>query len=548
MAVEILKMAGVTKRFPGVLALNNVNFTLEEGETHALVGANGAGKSTLIKTLAGVYSPDSGTIELRGEKQVFKRPMDAKQKGIAVIYQEFTLFPDLDVAKNIYFGMEPVYGKTGLVNWKKVYSQAKKLIERFGLELNIYSKIKDLSIAQQQMVEIAKALACNANILVMDEPTATLTISEVERLFEIIEDLKKKNVSIIYISHRLDEVVRISNRLTVLRSGTVVGSAVTGEITKNEIVKMMVGENINNDITPNPVVEQPLVMSVKNISNAFIHDISFDLKKGEVLGIAGLVGAGRTEVMRALFGADKIRSGEIIISGVKRSINRPKDAINCKIGLLPESRKAQGLFMNIRSEHLPVGQRKKHYKKTQAKRPPKGTSSERRPADILLRRDFGHWEMDCVVGRQYTRNVLLVLTERVTRYEIIMKMPNRKTATVVQYLDKLERRYGKKFRTLFKSITVDNGSEFSDFVGLERSVYGGGRTTVYYCHPYTSCERGSNERINRDIRRLLPKGTDFSKVSDKRVQEVARWVNAYPREIFGFGTSAELFTKQLSAL
>ena len=221
MAVEILKMAGVTKRFPGVLALNNVNFTLEEGETHALVGANGAGKSTLIKTLAGVYSPDSGTIELRGEKQVFKRPMDAKQKGIAVIYQEFTLFPDLDVAKNIYFGMEPVYGKTGLVNWKKVYSQAKKLIERFGLELNIYSKIKDLSIAQQQMVEIAKALACNANILVMDEPTATLTISEVERLFEIIEDLKKKNVSIIYISHRLDEVVRISNRLTVLRSGTV---------------------------------------------------------------------------------------------------------------------------------------------------------------------------------------------------------------------------------------------------------------------------------------------------------------------------------------
>ncbi len=347
MAVEILKMAGVTKRFPGVLALNNVNFTLQEGETHALVGANGAGKSTLIKTLAGVYPPDSGTIELRGEKQVFKRPIDAKQKGIAVIYQEFTLFPDLDVAKNIYFGMEPVYGKTGLVNWKKVYSQAKKLIERFGLELNIYSKIKDLSIAQQQMVEIAKALACNANILVMDEPTATLTISEVERLFEIIEDLKKKNVSIIYISHRLDEVVRISNRLTVLRSGTVVGSAVTKEITKNEIVKMMVGENIHNDITPNPVVEQPVVMSVKNISNAFIHDISFDLKKGEVLGIAGLVGAGRTEVMRALFGADKIRSGEIIVGGAKRNINRPKDAINCKIGLLPESRKAQGLFMNL---------------------------------------------------------------------------------------------------------------------------------------------------------------------------------------------------------
>ena len=209
---------------------------------------------------------------------------------------------------------------------------------------------------------------------------------------------------------------------------------------------------------------------------------------------------------------------------------------------------AQGLFMNIRSEHLPVGQRKKHYKKTQAKRPPKGTSIERRPADILLRRDFGHWEMDCVVGRQYTRNVLLVLTERATRYEIIMKMPNRKAATVVQYLDKLERRYGKKFRTLFKSITVDNGSEFSDFAGLERSVYGYSPTAVYYCHPYTSCERGSNERLNREIRRLLPKGTDFSKVSEKRVQEVARWVNAYPREIFGFGTSAEMFATAVASL
>lgn len=209
---------------------------------------------------------------------------------------------------------------------------------------------------------------------------------------------------------------------------------------------------------------------------------------------------------------------------------------------------AQGIFMGISSEHLPFGQRKKHYRKTIAKRPPKGTSIERRPADILLRNDFGHWEMDCVVGRQYTRNVLLVLTERLTRYEIIMKMPNRKAATVVQYLDRLERRYGKKFRALFKSITVDNGSEFSDFTGLERSVYGGKRTAVFYCHPYTSCERGSNERINRDIRRLLPKGTDFSKVSEKRVQEVARWVNEYPRELFGFGNSAEVFAREFAAL
>ena len=209
---------------------------------------------------------------------------------------------------------------------------------------------------------------------------------------------------------------------------------------------------------------------------------------------------------------------------------------------------AQGMFMGIRSEHLPVGQKKKHYRKTIAKRPPKGTSIERRPADILLRRDFGHWEMDCVVGRQYSRNVLLVLTERQTRYEIIMKMPNRKAATVVRHLDKLERQYGKRFHALFKSITVDNGSEFADFAGLERSVYGGKRTAVYYCHPYTSCERGSNERINRDIRRQFPKGTDFSKVTDKRVREVAAWVNSYPRELLGFGTSAEAFAKAVRSL
>lgn len=209
---------------------------------------------------------------------------------------------------------------------------------------------------------------------------------------------------------------------------------------------------------------------------------------------------------------------------------------------------AQGLFMGISSEHLPFGQRKTHYRKTVAKRPPKGTSIERRPADILSRDSFGHWEMDCVVGKQNTRNVLLVLTERLTRYEIIMKMPDRKMATVVQFVDKLERRYGRKFRTLFKSITVDNGSEFADFAGLERSVYGGRRTAVFYCHPYASCERGSNERINRDIRRLLPKGTDFSKVSEKRVQKVMQWVNAYPREIFGFATSAEVFTREFAAL
>ena len=209
---------------------------------------------------------------------------------------------------------------------------------------------------------------------------------------------------------------------------------------------------------------------------------------------------------------------------------------------------AQGLFMNIRLLDLPMYKRKKHYRKAIAKRPPKGMSIEQRPVEILKRDKFGHWEMDCVVGKQRTRNVLLVLTERLTRYEIVMRMPNRKAATVIEYIDKLERKYGKRFRKLFKSITVDNGSEFADFTGLEKSVYGGRRTTVYYCHPYTSCERGTNERINRDIRRWIPKGMDISKYTDKQIKAVESWVNAYPRELFDFGTSAEAFATALASL
>lgn len=241
--------------------------------------------------------------------------------------------------------------------------------------------------------------------------------------------------------------------------------------------------------------------------------------------------------------ADKV-SPSAVCGEIKR--NRPCKTVVSKTTMYRYI--AQGLFMGIHSEHLPFGQRRKHYRKTVAKRPPKGTSIEQRPDDILKRDKFGHWEMDCVVGKQYTRNVLLVLTERQTRYEIVMKMPNRKATTVVRYLDKLERKHSKRFRKLFKSITVDNGSEFADFAGLETSVYGGKRTAVYYCHPYTSCERGTNERINRDIRRLFPKGTDFSTVSDKRVQAAAQWVNAYPREIFGFGTSAEAFATAVASL
>ena len=209
---------------------------------------------------------------------------------------------------------------------------------------------------------------------------------------------------------------------------------------------------------------------------------------------------------------------------------------------------SDGIFYNLRLTDCPMYRRKKKYRKVVIKQAPKGTSIEKRPAEIDSRNSFGHWEMDCVVGKKFSRDILLVFTERLTRYEIIFKIPNRKTETVVKSLNKLEKRYGKKFRKIFKSITVDNGVEFSDFNGLERSIYKGKRTNVYYCHPYCSCERGSNERINRDIRRLIPKGSDLSEYSEEQIQNVENWINSYPREIFGFATSAEKFAEQLKAI
>ena len=207
-----------------------------------------------------------------------------------------------------------------------------------------------------------------------------------------------------------------------------------------------------------------------------------------------------------------------------------------------------GIFLNLTVSDLPMSQKKKKYRKILAKKAPKGTSIEKRPGEISTRKTFGHWEMDCVVGSRETGPVLLVLTERMTRYELIIKMTDRKAFSVVKTLNKLERRYGKRFRQVFKSITVDNGSEFSDFKGLEKSIYNGNRTRIYYCHPYTSCERGSNERINRDIRRLIPKGSNLSSYSDELIQYVENWVNAYPREMFGYATSAEMFSEQLKIL
>lgn len=232
-----------------------------------------------------------------------------------------------------------------------------------------------------------------------------------------------------------------------------------------------------------------------------------------------------------------------VVGEIKR--NKPCKTVISKTTMYRYIR--MGMFLNVSMRNCPIGERAKKREKATVKRPPKGTSIEQRPLEILARNTFGHWEMDCVCSKQGATSALLVFSERLTRFEIIMRMPNKKTDTVVHCVNKLEKRFGKLFRKVFKSITVDNGVEFSDFAGLEKSIYGGKRTSVYYCHPYTSCERGTNERINRDIRRKFPKGTDFAVISDRAVQACADWVNAYPREIFGFATAAEKFNEQLQA-
>jgi ribose transport system ATP-binding protein len=339
-------MNSVTKFFPGVVALNRVNFSLERDEIHALIGANGAGKSTLIKILAGVYSPDEGTVEINNHPIFFKNPLDAQKAGIAVIYQEFMLFPNLDIARNIFFGRESCKGLRSIIDWNTVYRNAENLMKQFDFELDICTKVQDLSIAQKQLVEIAKALSINAKILIMDEPTATLTHSEVKRLFTIIERLRKNGVSIIYISHRLDEVNQICNRLTILRNGEVIYTGLKGELGHINIIQKMVG-NIEHNFINNNFIKTKELLNVRNLTNDYVTNISFSLNEGEILGIAGLVGSGRTELIASLFGTSNTTSGEIILRGVRIIIKTPKDAIKNGIGMLPESRKEQGLFMNM---------------------------------------------------------------------------------------------------------------------------------------------------------------------------------------------------------
>jgi ribose transport system ATP-binding protein len=341
-------MKGISKTYPGVRALDNVSFAVAKGEVHALVGENGAGKSTLMKILAGAQPMDSGEILISGEQVHMTTPQKAMDLGVSIIYQEFNLVPYLNAAENIFLGREPKGRVPGFINFSEMYSEAQRVIDQLGVKLNVRTPVNRLSVAQQQMVEIAKATSRNASIIAMDEPSATLTEHELLSLFELIRSLKEKGVSIIYISHRLEEVFQIADTVTVLRDGHLVGTKPVAESDRNDLIHMMVGRELKEVIPKEAAEITNPALTVKNLTRkGVIEDINFTVRQGEILGIAGLVGAGRTELARAVFGADPIDEGEIWLNGTQVHVRSPKDAIRLGIGLVTEDRKALGLILGM---------------------------------------------------------------------------------------------------------------------------------------------------------------------------------------------------------
>jgi ribose transport system ATP-binding protein len=342
-----VEMRQITKRWDGVKALNAVNLQVRPGEIHALMGENGAGKSTLVRILSGAIQKDSGHIFLDGKEIHFANPKQAIEHGISVIYQEFALVYDLTVAENIF--IDKLSEKYGIINWKNLRRKAKERLDQLGFSnININYTVKDLSVAYQQIVEICKAVTRNCSVLVLDEPTAVLASYEVEQLFRLLKEFKNQGISIIYISHRIEEVMQLCDRVTVLKDGANVNTMDISAIDKHQLVNMMIGRELQNFFPTRESKIGDIKMRVENISRGkAVKNISFEVRKGEVLGIGGLVGAGRTELIRAIYAADKRDSGDVYIDGIKMQIDSPKKAVKHGIGLLPEDRKTQGVLLNL---------------------------------------------------------------------------------------------------------------------------------------------------------------------------------------------------------
>jgi len=345
MSDTILELRNITKIFPGVRALDNVQFNLKKGEIHALMGENGAGKSTFIKVITGVHQAEEGEMFLDGEKVQFKGTRDAQKAGIAAIYQHVTAYPHLTVAENIFMGHHRK--KYGLVQWGQMYQEADKLLQELNADFNSRTLMGNLSVAQQQMVEIAKALSMNARILIMDEPTAALTKRESEELYRITRKLRDEGVSIIFISHRFEDMYALATRVTVFRDAKYIGTYDVDSITNADLITAMVGREIK-ELFPKPEVKLgEEVLRVENLSRTgFFKDVSFAVHKGEILGLTGLVGARRTEVVQTIFGVEKLASGRVYLDGKEIKVHNPTDAIRRGIGLLPENRQTEGLILD----------------------------------------------------------------------------------------------------------------------------------------------------------------------------------------------------------
>lgn len=345
----ILAMKNITKIYPGVRALDNMTVEFQRGEVHALLGENGAGKSTLIKVLAGAIEPESGEIYLEGESYAKLSPKTSAQLGIQVIYQETNLIESLSAAENVFLGNLITDGI--LVNQRKMYAETQRLFDSLRIKINPKTTVKYLTTGQRQIVEIAKAVSRNAKIIVMDEPSSSLTNSEVEALFQIVEDLQQKGVTVIYISHRLEELFQICQRVTVMRDGQYVKTLEIEKTTRDELIHLMVGRTLNETYPERKSVIGDVVLKVKNLYGNGDTNINFELRKGEILGFAGLVGAGRTELMRMIYGADPAEKGELILEGKSARLMEPTDGIRNGIGLIPEDRKLHGVILKMNIRH-----------------------------------------------------------------------------------------------------------------------------------------------------------------------------------------------------
>jgi ribose transport system ATP-binding protein len=342
----ILELHGISKRFPGVVALDDVHFDLRAGEVHVLVGENGAGKSTLVKILSGIYQPDAGEILLDGRPVTLRDPHAAQQLGISTVHQELNLVPHLDIGRNIFLGREPLRGPGGIIDWSAVYRQSRHELATLGIDLDPRTPVRRLGVAQQQMTEIAKALVARARVLILDEPTAAITTDESEQLFRTVDRLRESGAGIILISHHLEDATRAGDRVTVFRDGKWVATMPMAETTQRDMIRLMVGRELTQQYPKQPSNPGEIALRVRNLRRkGVLDDVSLDIRRGELVSLAGLVGAGRTEVARAIFGIDPIDGGEIEIRGEPARIRNPGAAVRHRIALLPEDRKQQGLVL-----------------------------------------------------------------------------------------------------------------------------------------------------------------------------------------------------------